>query len=58
VRRLRQPVNGSPIINAIVQSRYATMHELDTVYGVRDAYQFIELIAVDSFNSRLMNEPD
>ena len=31
-------------------SRLATLHELDTVYGVEDMYDLIEVIAVDALN--------
>ena len=28
----------------------ATMHELDTVYGVEDLYDMLEVLSVDSHN--------
>lgn len=28
----------------------ASLHELGTVYGVQDAYDMMEIIAVDDFN--------
>lgn len=36
----------------VVSSRLATLHELTTVYGTEDLHTFIEIIVVDSFNSR------
>jgi hypothetical protein len=30
----------------------ATLHELDTVYGIEDAYNLLEIIAVDNANER------
>lgn len=36
----------------IVSSGHATLNELQTVYGVKDAYDLAELIAVDSYNRR------
>jgi len=30
----------------------ATLHELDTVYGVEDAYNLLEIIKVDDYNNR------
>lgn len=33
-----------------MSSRLATLHELDTIYGVEDMYDLIEVIAVDALN--------
>lgn len=33
----------------------ATLHELQTVYGVQDAYDMLEVINVDDHNARLAN---
>jgi len=30
----------------------ATLHELDTVYGIEDAYNLLEIIQVDDYNGR------
>lgn len=40
------------IIGTIVSSGKATLHELQTVYGVRDAYDLLEVINVDLVNER------
>jgi len=32
------------------------MHELDTVYGLQDVYDMLEIIAVDSYNQRIINK--
>lgn len=45
-------VNIPPIIGWIVGSRHATLYELQTVYGVRDAYDLLEIIMVDNANER------
>lgn len=34
----------------------ATLHELDTVYGVQDLYEMIEILQVDAHNRRLAQE--
>lgn len=34
----------------VVSSKLATLVELDTVYGVRDLYDFLEIIMVDAHN--------
>lgn len=33
------------------------MHEIDTVYGLRDIYDMLEIIAVDAHNQRVLNKP-
>ena len=48
-------VNVSPIIGAVVSSKLATLHELQTVYGAEDAYDLLEIATVDSHNQRLLN---
>jgi hypothetical protein len=30
----------------------ATLHELETVYGVEDAYNMLEILRVDDYNNR------
>lgn len=40
----------------MIQSRLATLHELQTVYGLTDLYDFLELIAVDVCNDRRMKQ--
>lgn len=34
------------------------MHELDTVYGLEDVYDMLEIINVDAFNERALSEQD
>jgi hypothetical protein len=34
----------------------ATLHELDTVYGVEDLYDLLEIIIVDSENQHRVNK--
>lgn len=36
----------------VVSSELATLHELQTVYGVRDLFDLAEVIGVDSHNRR------
>jgi hypothetical protein len=35
----------------------ATLHELDTIYGVEDLYDMIEILAVDAHNRIIVNKP-
>ncbi len=46
-----------PTIGTVVSSRLATLNELQTVYGVRDLYDMLEVINVDRYNTAVMNLP-
>jgi hypothetical protein len=35
-----------------VQSGLATLHELDTVYGIEDLWDLLEIASVRAYNSR------
>jgi hypothetical protein len=48
---LRYP-NVPQTIGAVLSSRMATMVELDTVLGVEDLCNMLEVIAVDAYNDR------
>jgi hypothetical protein len=39
----------------IVSKQYATLHELETVYGGEDAYNFFEIISVNNYNEELVS---
>jgi hypothetical protein len=36
----------------VISERQATLHELQSVYGVGDLFQICEVIAVSAFNRR------
>ncbi len=38
----------------LVSRRMATLHELETVYGVQDAYDMLEVVMVDDYNQALI----
>jgi len=40
------------IIAVLVSRRMATLHELQTVYGVEDAYNMMEIIMIDDYNNQ------
>jgi hypothetical protein len=40
----------------IVSSGLATLAELQSVYGVKDAYQLCEVIAIDAHNRRELDK--
>lgn len=42
-----------PSIGAVVSSRYASLIELQTAYGVEDLYLLIEIIVIDSHNQKI-----
>jgi hypothetical protein len=44
--------NVSKIIGVIAGRRLATLYELQTIYGIEDAHNLLEIIAVDSENER------
>lgn len=44
-------------IGTVISSRLATLTELQTVYGVRDLYDMIEVVNVDRYNHKLLNLP-
>jgi hypothetical protein len=44
-------------VGVVVSSRLATLHELQTVYGVSDLYDFLEILAVDAENERRLKAP-
>lgn len=44
------------IIGTIVSRNLATLHELDTVYGTQDMHDMLEIVAVDSYNQRVMQK--
>ena len=45
--------NVPPLIAIIVTSKLATLYELQTVYGVKDAYDLMEIILVNNANSHV-----
>lgn len=49
-------VNVAPVIGTVVSRKMATIHELDTVYGMEDVYNMLEIMAVDDFNQTLLRK--
>jgi hypothetical protein len=45
-------VNTPKLIGALVSGRFATLIELQTVYGILDAYNLLEIMTVDNVNHR------
>jgi hypothetical protein len=42
----------------VISRRLATLLELQTVYGLKDLYDMVEIIVVDSHNERVAARPD
>lgn len=55
--RLLEYANIAPGIGAVVSRGLATLHELDTVYGTEDLYDLVEILAIDTHNTNLLNKP-
>jgi len=40
-------------VAAVISVKLATLHELDTVYGIEDLYDLLEVMSVDAHNRKL-----
>jgi hypothetical protein len=47
---------GSGAVGSVISAKLATLHELDTVYGVADLYKLVEVIRIDTFNQKLAHK--
>ena len=47
--------NVPPIIGACISHKAATLHDLQTVYSLQDAYDLLEIVNVDAHNQRILN---
>lgn len=36
----------------------ASLHELETIYSVEDLYDFLEILAIDAYNRKLLMDKD
>lgn len=45
-------VNVPPMIGSVVNSKLATLHELETVYGLEDLYNLYEIILIKVANEQ------
>ncbi|ULX40069.1 hypothetical protein [Mannheimia haemolytica] len=45
-------MNVSSVVGVVVSSKLATLHELQTIYGLEDALDSIEVFSVDTYNHR------
>jgi len=49
-------VNLPQTIGTVISSRLATLTELDTVLGIEDMYDLLEVISVDAYKDYIANE--
>lgn len=47
-----------PYIATVISAGMATLHEIDTVYGLEDVFDMLEIIAIDAHNKNLLNPKD
>lgn len=43
-------------IASVVSARMATLNELQTVYGLQDLWDLLEILSVDAHNQNLMQQ--
>ena len=55
-RKLIEYQATTQAIATVVSSKLATLHELDTIYGVEDMWILLEINAVDRHNAYLMSQ--
>jgi len=48
--------NVPAIIGTLISKKIATLNELSTVYGVKDAYDMLEIITVNDYNIALARQ--
>lgn len=44
-------------IATVVSSGKATLNELDTVYGLEDMWDLLEIISIDNYNQSILTKP-
>lgn len=49
--------NLAPEIGLVVTAQLATLHELDTVYGIEDLENLVEIALVNAHNRRKLEAP-
>ena len=49
-------INVPQTIGTVISSRLATLTELDTVLGIEDLYDLLEVISVDAYKDYIANE--
>lgn len=47
-----------PYIATVISAGMATLHEIDTAYGLEDVFDMLEIIAIDIHNKNLLNQKE
>lgn len=55
-KRFIKHANVSPVIASVVTSKLATLHELQTVYGMQDMWDLLEINTVANKNEAIASE--
>jgi hypothetical protein len=55
IEGLCEYVNIIGIHGALITSNLATLHELQSIYSAKDAYDLFELLSVNRYNERIIN---
>ena len=50
---LTETVNIAPKIASALRTKLTTLHELQTVYSLKDMYDLLEIAAVEAYNRRV-----
>ncbi|QDX29556.1 hypothetical protein [Dickeya poaceiphila] len=53
IRGLADYVNIPRTIATVISANRATLHELDTVYGLEDLWALLEIITIDNYNAEV-----
>lgn len=48
--------NVSPLIEAVIRSGKATLYECQTIYGLEDLYDIMEVVMVGAYNDAMIAE--
>jgi len=53
--KLIETANISKMLASLIGKKLATLHELQTVYSMKDAYNLYEVVTVDSYNAHVLS---
>lgn len=57
-RQYADYANVPPTIGSVISARLATMAEIETVLGMEDIYDLLEIMAVDEHNKRIASRSE
>lgn len=53
---MAETLNVSSVAYQVITAKYATLHELSTIYSLEDALNLLEIHQVEAYNKQLMSE--